>query len=298
MSREDFSVSSTGPRGQIERLLRGNVKPSDLHDLFFNLRDGSGVDGFVCEVANFIAHPNLRTQGPTWREVRDSIAFIRLHSVLKSSAIITRDVPDFMPEALRGNFRRIRKSRFERETGVKYRNANQILERVLARCVRTGPGRVSGIVTRNDEEFRVMNFVARHLKGGSLFNEHDLMEDLFRSLERQNLVNSKEKPLLKRQRNAISLYALTAMHNKKLDLGDNTKSTVTIARDMRGNLGAFAFSEFPNLPQHGKISVGFWVFETSMLVQDFCEMDVAPPDRSPFIGDFELKPSNKLGRRI
>jgi hypothetical protein len=51
---------------------------------------------------------------------------------------------------------------------------------------------------------------------GSLFDDSDLFEDFCRALQKQSILRSSEKHSLKKAKPAISLFALTAMHNAAL----------------------------------------------------------------------------------
>ena len=109
MSEGRFIVG-TGLRGKVERLLKGEIRVGDLHDLIFDMRDEGGGSGVVSEVGNFIAHPLVRTQGIVWREVNDAVAFLRFRMSFDSSGkLVTYTISSSVPNLLRANLRRIRK---------------------------------------------------------------------------------------------------------------------------------------------------------------------------------------------
>lgn len=84
------------------------------------------------------------------------------------------------------------------------------------------------------------------------------------------------------------------MHNRKIDLGNGRLATVAIAADIRKNLGVFAFSEVVKDYGRGKITGAFWLFETGLAIKDYCDPNIAPLDRSAFVGDFELSPTGRF----
>jgi hypothetical protein len=108
-------------------------------------------------------------------------------------------------------------------------------------------------------------------------------------------VTASEKGALKKAKPAISLFALTSMHNRKVDMGDGN-AAVSIMEDMRGNLGAFAIAEVGKDFGHGPLSAALWIFETGLPVFTCCEPGIAPATRSPFIGDFEMTDQIRLRR--
>jgi hypothetical protein len=291
---DDRFIISTGLRGKVERLLRGDVRSTDLHELFFNMRAESGGSGLVSEIANFIAHPDARTKGITWQDTRDVFAILKLR--LDVSPIITRDMPASAHGTLRANLRRMRKSTLKDQLGMSRSQAAAILETILRRSIPTAPGRVSKLTFQNQQEFDVASCIASHIKGGSLFSDSDLFEDFYRALKRQGHIQSSEKKALKNSKAGISLFALTAMHNRAIDLGDGSFANMAISADMRGNLGAFAFSEVEKDYGQGNMIGAVWIFETDLSTQTYCEPGVAPLGRTKFIGDFEITPQIRLSR--
>src|SRR5689334_6476152 len=123
------SLLATGLRGRVERLLRGDIRQDEIHELIFNMRGESRSRGFVSEIGNFLAHPIIRTQGIVTQESRDMYAIWKLHSWLDTSRIITKDIPDWIPDAIFGNLRRMRPSDLKRKTGLSRAQAKQVLQR-------------------------------------------------------------------------------------------------------------------------------------------------------------------------
>ncbi|WP_338830474.1 hypothetical protein [Bradyrhizobium sp. 27S5] len=289
-------IISTGLRGKVERLLNGDVRSSDFHDLIFEMRDESGGSGTVSEIGNFIAHPLVRTQGIVWREVNDTMSFMRFRVPLARNRIITRTISSSVPDILRTNLRRIRKTALLQALGMKRAQAEVILERVLGRLVPVSVGRLSKLAAETKEEFEVVSFVASFIRGGPFFTDFVLFEDFCRALQKKGLIKASEKMALKRVRPALSIFALVVMHGRKVDLGDGTFATISIQRDMSNNLASFATAEIEKDIGRGRGIANLWVFQTSLPVSDWCGPDVAAAHRSPFIGDFELTAESKLGR--
>lgn len=289
------SIVTTGLRGRVERLLRGEVIQEDLRELIALMRDESSGTATVREIADFLAHPGLRTQGLVTREVQSNFTYLKFMIPFHSSPIRVRDVPASMPDALRANLRRVRSSWLTRIGSDRVR-AKTVLETVLSRSIPTSPGRISGLDVRNKEEWQTIQTIVRFIKGGSIFNADDLFEDFYRALRQMNLAKPSEKDSLRKAKAGIALFALIAMHNRTIDLGDGSVADLTIIRDIKGKLGIFAaatvapdFLPWPNRAAQ-------WVFETKLPPDLYCEPDVAPPDRTPFIGEFVITSRGTLGR--
>jgi len=286
----------TGLRGRIERLLRRDARKDDLRELFFRIRDEARGGGFVREIANFLAHPEIRTQGIVRQEVCDMFAFLKFRVSLDRSRLITTDLPATFPDAMRGNLRRLRKSVLEKKARKSRIEAGKILERILSRMKPTGEGRISKVILETQDEFEVFACVVSNMKGGSLFTDDDLFEDFCRGLQRQRILRVNEKNTLKQSKPAISLFALLAMHNRSIDLGDGSVARLAIALDVKKRLGTFAFSEVVKDYGSGSTTAGAWMFETGLAISDYCEQSVAPLGRTAFIGDFEMNSQGRLAR--
>jgi hypothetical protein len=265
----------------------------DLHELFFSMRDELRGKGIVSEVAHFIAHPGPRTQGMTWQEACDAFAFLKFRVSLGNSPITTASLSDSVPRSLMANLRRMRKSRL-RELDLSRGEAMKIVEKVVNRSVPTGPSRISRLKVESRQEEDVLVYAASHMKGGPLFDDNDLFEDFYRALIRQNNLQAIEKQALKKAKAAISLFALTAMHNRSIDLGDGSIAHVSIVADIKNNLGIFAHSEVLRDYGGGPVIAFIWLFETGLPTTRYCDQPVIPLSRVPFVGDFEVTAGPRL----
>jgi hypothetical protein len=290
------SLVGTGLRGRVERLFRRDIRQQDLRELFFNMRDESGGTGIVSEVANFLAHPAIRTQGMVTQEVRDTFAFWKFRAFLDRSSIVTTDMPASAPKALLGNLRRMRASILLRETGLNKLQARQVLEQIFSRSVLTAGGGMTKLSLATQEELAVAVCVARHLKSGPVFTDNDLFEDFCRALQHQQLLSAAEKDELKKSKAAVTLFALIAMHNRKIDLGDGTTAKLAVAANLRKCLAIYAFGEVAKNARSGTLIVGAYVFETHLRIADYCEPMIAPVQRDAFVGEFEMTSDLKLRR--
>lgn len=290
----------TDLRARVQRLLRGDIREHDLHRLFYRMREEAEGKGILAEVAHFLAHPTLRTKGLATQEARDFFAFLKFRMPLASNpnpTIVTTDLPATVPAALRANLRRMRKSTLKREAKTNPVHAKRVLERILARMISTSAGGVAKPLLMNSEECAVFVCVGSNLKGGPFFTDNDLFKDFARILQRLGVLQKSELSALEGVKPSITLFALTAMHNRVTDLGDATTATLAIAPDLSGNLAVFAFSDVLTVPYNIKrTTVGAWIFATALPIADFCEPGIAPKERRAFTGDFEITPQQKLAR--
>jgi hypothetical protein len=289
-------MSYSDLRSRVERLLSGDIREQDFQRLFFNMREESGGTGVVSEVTNFLAHP-LRTQAIAAKDSRDLFAFIRFLMPMDRGHIISPVFPATMPNAMRANLRRMRPGTLKRFARTNPIHAKRVLERILARLLPTGHGGYRKVIFLNEEEKRIFSVIAQHIKGGALFTDSDLLKDFARILVRQGLLKESERPSLSIIKPALALFALSAMHNRKIELDDKSVANVAIAPDMYGNLGTFAFGAvLADIDGGGPTTMGAWIFQTDLAISNHCEAGVAPPGRAAFVGAFEMTPELKLKR--
>jgi hypothetical protein len=123
------------------------------------------------------------------------------------------------------------------------------------------------------------------------------MEDFSRVLQKRNLLKQMESSGLIAQKAPISIFALAAMHNHQIDLGDGTKAALAVTPDKLRNLAIFAFADIVGVSMPSRnTAVDHWIFQTNLSIARYCEQGVAPNERNPFIGDFELTAKGTLGR--
>jgi hypothetical protein len=261
------------------------------------MREETGGSGIVTEIGHFLAHPKGRTQGIATREIRDIILFLKFRTRLERSLILPSSVPTSLPDVLRGNLRRMRGSTLKRKTGVTPRRAKDVLEQILSRMTPSSHGALRKPTLQTDEEFAVFMCVGNNMKGGPLFTDDDLLKDFKKVAIEIGVIKKSEEARLAAVRPAMALFALTAMHNCEIDLGDKTSAIIAISTDDSGNLGAFAVAEV--LSEHhvgGPSRVAAWLFATSLPASTYCEPGVVPTERGLFVGDFEITAQQKLGR--
>lgn len=288
-------ILSTGQRVLVERLLSGDIRPQDLTTLFFSMREETGGRGIVSEIAHFLAHPAVRTQGLVTSEIRDQVMFLRLYVPYYTSPLLLPALPANAKDALRANFRRLKRGIIKKELRMNPVHAERILEKVMARMIPTVHGGLTKAEIRSPEELRVFSLVATYAKGGPIFTDDDLFDDFSKVLRKRGIIKTTEMEKLKAIKPALALFALTAMHGNKIDLRDGQPALLAIARDMNDKLGIFAIAGTAKAGQ--PINVACWVLQTRLSVDGVCDPDVAPHGRAEFVGDFEMSPNLKLARR-
>lgn len=284
--------TGVGLRGRVERLLQGNAREQDLTALFFALREESGGKGLVSEIAHFIAHPDVRTQGLVTRDVRDLCAFLRFIMPLDRGLLVRTSLPSNTPDALRANLRRTRSSHL-RAAGFKPRQAEDMLEKIIAKIS------VNGVIRQpirlNEEENRLFMTISSIVKGGPFFTGSDAVKDLRQILRRKGILRQDEVAKFNHIEKNISLFILCILHGKKIDLEDGSFAEICIADSDQQTLGAYAFFDVAiNIINTQR--VGGWVFGTDLKTAKYCEPDVAPKSRSAFVGEFEISAQGQLAR--
>jgi len=196
---------------------------------------------------------------------------------------------------MQANLRRIRARVLKQQLHLNRTEAQKVLDRILHKVALHGGRITQAGLTR--QEMQAVQLLLSFFKGGSLFTDNDLFEDFCRALIKQNLLTGDEKAQLKRSKAAITLFALAAMHNKAVALGNGHKAELAIAPSKnQKDLSVFAFSDVAN-DAMGNISAALWVFETQLPIADFCDANVPPPERGAFFGDIEMTSDGRKLKR-
>jgi hypothetical protein len=132
----------------------------------------------------------------------------------------------------------------------------------------------------------------------NLLSDSDLFDDFCKALQKQGLLQAAEKSSLDRSKVAITLFALIAMHNRKIDLGDGSTARLAIAPDPKNRLGIYSIADVVKDYGAGATTFATWLVETSLPVPGHCEKGVAAPERHPFTGDLEVNAAGKIQRVV
>ncbi|MDB5482457.1 MAG: hypothetical protein JWO83_3510 [Caulobacteraceae bacterium] len=123
------SSLTTALRRRVERLLNNSYREEDINDIYLGLRSMPfGRQSFL-EVANFVAHPDIRDRGPVTERAKDFFCFLRYRMPLLAN------LPDFsatgleVVRALQANLRIVGPVALMAELGLREAVAHSILGR-------------------------------------------------------------------------------------------------------------------------------------------------------------------------
>jgi hypothetical protein len=276
-------------RIRVERLLKGDIRIEDLTTLFLALRGRCDGREILTEMGDFVAHRDERNKGIVTQACRDYFTSLRLFLDHSSGAnpVTLDDLPSNFADALYGSFRRTDNGVIKDETGLKRSAAELLLKGILKRLLKTNDNKIFLAWPTNDD-VALINCLIRRTSGKAMFTDDMLFEEFSASLAMNGLLKPKERRQLRLRKNAITLYAVSHMHQCVVDLGDGTKAKLFA----RSNIGGDCFGIVASAPVRSFTVVGA-MFQTGMNLDEACEPDLLTAvDQWEF--GFELTPKGTL----
>lgn len=212
-------------RLRVERLLRGDVRPGDLTDLFLYARDRCDGRETVAEVGHFVAHQNERHKGITTRSTRIWFALVKYFVGLMAKE--GRNVLNIeaLPSSAREYFRAadllIRASDIKLHTGLSRAKARVLLHSLADRLTKNSDGTWALPAGCTYQELNLVTCVSSYLVTKTAFEPARLVEEFIATLKSNGLISKEEiRAHLQRLEQLIPLYAISVMHNSLIQLGD------------------------------------------------------------------------------
>ncbi|WP_292055531.1 hypothetical protein [Martelella sp.] len=223
----------------MERLLNGEFRPDDLTGLFLYARDHCDGRETVAEIGHFVAHHNERDKGITTRCTREWFASTRylVPAFFEdgSGGLDASRLPSTAVEYFRIAVNRVGPATIKKGTGLKPGQANKILQDVIGRMSQNGDSTWRLPNDLKEIETSLLNCVSSTFVSKSAFEEERLVEEFIATLKSNGLVTNDEV----REKRAtlatlIPLYAVSAMHNCLVQIGDGTTTQLKGSASLDG----------------------------------------------------------------
>jgi hypothetical protein len=214
-------------KARVDRLLRGDFRPDDLTALFLYARDHCDGRETVTDIGDFVAHHNERDRGIITRSTRDWFTISRFFLPrFDGSPFPLYDVRK-LPPSTRDYFtiavNRIDASTIRKQTGLRRSKAYKIMTDLAERLTKNADGTwaVPDNVTATEKD--LITCVSSWMVGKPAFEATKLCDDFIETLKSNGLITRDE---IRKHREDIStlvqLYAVAAMHNCVVQIGDGT----------------------------------------------------------------------------
>ena len=217
-------------RARVQRLLNGAFRPDDLTGLFLYARDHCDGREPVAEIGDFVAHHDERDKGIVTRSTREWFAVAQYH--------FSRFGPNFGPNA--GQFdsekmpratceylkiaaNRIDAKFIRSKTGMRRADAYKRLNDIAGQLIQNADGTWALPSNLTRLEFSLIECVSSVLVVKPAFESERLCDDFIATLKSNSLITKEE--LSEHQesiRTLVQLYAVAAMHNCVVQIGDGT----------------------------------------------------------------------------
>lgn len=213
-------------RARVERLLRGGFRPDDLMGLFLYARDHCDGREPVKDIGDFVAHHSERDKGIVTRSTREWFAVARFH--------VSRFGPHRkpldsrkMPPATRDYFKiavnRIEAKLIREKTGLRRADAYKLLNDVAERLAQNADGTWAIPSNLTQPEVSLIEYVSSIMVVKPAFEADRLCDDFIATLKSNGLIAKGELSEHGEDlRTLVQLYAVAAMHNCVVQIGDGT----------------------------------------------------------------------------
>jgi hypothetical protein len=220
-----------------QRLLRGEFRLDDLANLFLYARDRCSGNRAVKDIGDFHAHHNERDRGIITDSTRDWFAVVRYFS--------WRSYPpggpnlDYtrMPPATRDYFKiaanRVEPRFIRQHTGLNRAAAQKMMLDLVERLTPNPDGTWALPIKLAVKEGVLVNCVSSQMVVKPAFSGDDLCDGLLSTLKREGLLSRSElRAGTKTLRSTILLFAVAAMHNCVVQIGDGTTTQLKAQPDI------------------------------------------------------------------
>lgn len=199
-------------KARLQRLLEGGREIDDISKLYLGKRSASYGRASFRELADFVAHPDLRNRGPVTDRIRDMRTTFK--PMLDRGLKETVELGDVLARA-ESNFRMATDEQVTKLSGGRKRKeAERILTSALEKMRNPMPPSLS-----LDEKRVAMGFGDRLIWNPALTG-HLIFEDFKYVIVKNGLVKASEQARLENIRALVILHAISVTHGVAFDLGD------------------------------------------------------------------------------
>lgn len=219
----DIGTRLGGAKGLLERGLRhralavlaGTAAASDFQALFQGLRFRSRGRRRFRDIADFIAHPEVRDRGAIAELVRDVFTSARVFTMIAAGQAPSSEEARLAGHA---NLRLATDAAISGQCAMGRKAAGAAIDRAASILEH-------GLLPTDRDAF-VFNSYCNRLKWHPAFHDHELLDEFTAVLRDNKLLEASEVGALRRQANLLTLFVLAQLHGVEVEL--TTGETVTL----------------------------------------------------------------------
>lgn len=240
-------------KARVSRLTAGDLQVDDIAKLYIGKRSSSYGRKSFRELADFMAHPDLRVRGPVTDRIRDMRTTFRplLDRELKKEEAKLDDVI----ARCESNLRMANDEQISKITGGRKR---QQVQRILKSAVQKMKDGAFGHLNA-DEQSLAIAFGDRMIWNPAL-RAQEVFDDFKYVLLKNRLLEKEKVQQLDQARSLVVLHAITVMHGAAFDLGDGMTGELRAGfQNSDGCLEVTALMSLEGYPKSVSMKVGlFW----------------------------------------
>ncbi|MCP4409272.1 MAG: hypothetical protein GY807_16270 [Gammaproteobacteria bacterium] len=257
------SLHDADLKARLERLMGGDLQVDDITKLYVGKRSASHGRASFREIADFVAHPDLRNRGPVTDRIRDMRTTFKpmLDRSIKDE---TPSLEDLLARSV-SNLRMASAEQIERLAGGRKRRQ---VEKILLSAV--GKLRNGAVNALTKDEVRVAISFGDRLIWNPALRAQEVFEDFRHVMEKNGLLQKSDSRKLDSIRPLVILHAIAVMHGTAFDLGDGMTGELQAGfNNSYGCLEVTAILTLDDYPKDVFLKVGlFW---TDLLGRDYVE---------------------------
>lgn len=244
---------------RVDRLLRGERRVTDLHNLFSDLRMCRPGRESVKEIGHFAAHREERDEG---------ISLKRADDIQTSAKLWHRQQNGVMPDnehlakAGAANFRIIPDHVIREKFGLSRQTAEQTFKKAI-RNHQKGK-------RLKDREVQMLQEFGLSMMWQFSFDDKTLWSDFVDLIIQEGSLTEENRQAFNSVSSFVSLYALNIMHGARLKLADGNRAWLRLAKAEEGGFLRIK-AEIPVSDNPKLITISVPMFETGLNAEDYCD---------------------------
>jgi len=276
---------------RLSRLQRGELSAGDVSRIFLGLREYSFGRKVFKEVADFIAHPQEKDQGPAYEVVRDLVANFR-YKIKTLKKDVPYDIPrEEFAEAMNATFRLGAREIAARKMGIRVEKADSIWGRVRRNMGEVRKGQLQWLRKPARQDAAFLHEVASLLLPKAAFTDKDLFVQFCEVIERNKLAEpDTAMAAFAGCADFIALFAIAHMQATRIRLANGEYIQLTLIPGDQLNVWA----RIPVTHNEKTLFAMASVFSTSLTQADHAEAGTFEgwdQDKPPPV---EIGPNGKL----
>ena len=260
---------------RVARLIRGERKVTDLHNLFSDLRMHQPGRASVKEIGHFAAHRQERNSGISLTRANDILTSARLwHQQFN----LTKLTADHLQEAGRANFRILPDERIKEKFGISRQTAEQSFNKAITKFDAGKP--------LKERESQLLKVFGLSKMWQFVLDDSTLWNDFVDLLIAEGALAEESRSSFESVSTFVTLYALNIMHGARLKIADGKMVQLRLAASEEFGLLRIK-AEIPVSDSPKPFTTSVPIFETALMAVDHCDPQILTTNDEPIPAEID-----------